>query len=77
MPMSPRERKAAFKSAVELKGTTCAAAARDAIGVTWYHLSEGLQDERPLSREVQEKFAAYIGKPVGKVFAAKRETAAA
>lgn len=75
--MTPRERKAAFKSAVELNATTCAAASAESIGVTWHHLSEGLQNLRPLSAEVQQKFADYIGVPVRKVFPAKRSTAVA
>lgn len=75
--MTPRERKAAFKSAVELNGTTCKAASADVIGVTWDHLSQGLQNLRPLSQDVQHKFAAYIGRPVGKVFPAKRSSVAA
>lgn len=77
MTMTPRERKAAFKHAVELNGTTCTAASADVIGVTWHHLSEGLQNLRPLSAEVQEKFAAYIGQPVKKVFPAKKSPVAA
>lgn len=73
MPMTPLERKAAFKHAVTMKETTLEAASRESIGVTWLHLSLGLNEEetkRGLSDEVKQKFAAYIGKPVEEAFGA-------
>lgn len=77
MPMTPLERKAAFKHAVTMNETTLDQAARDGCGVTWLHLSEGIAERRPLSDDVQEKFAAYIGRARDEVFASKSaETAA-
>src|SRR5690349_5606729 len=68
MPMTPLERKAAFKHQTTLDQTTLESAARSQCGVTWLHLSEGIADRRPLSLEVQQKFAAYIGRSVEDVF---------
>lgn len=68
MAMTPLQRKAAFKAAVTMNQTTLDAAATDACGVTWFHLSEGLANRRALSAEVQAKFAAYIGRSVRSVF---------
>lgn len=73
MPMTPLERKAAFKHAVTMKETTLEAASREVIGVTWIHLSQGINEEetrRGLSPEVKQKFADYIGRPVKEVFGA-------
>lgn len=68
MPMTPLERKAAFKHQVTLDETTLDAAAKAVCGVTWLHLSEGIADRRALSAEVREKFATYIARPVADVF---------
>lgn len=76
MPMTGLERKAAFKHAVTMNETTLDAAARDACGVTWFHLSQGIADERDLSAEVKEKFAAYIGRTVEDVFGTESSAAA-
>lgn len=73
MAMTPLERKAAFKHAVTMKQTTLEAASREAIGVTWLHLSLGINEEetrRGMSAEVKQKFAAYIGRTVEEVFGA-------
>ncbi len=71
MPMTPKARKAAFRYAATMKGSTLHAAAAT-MGVTLYHLQEGLRNpkRRKLSGEVQKKFAAYIGQPVESVFPA-------
>lgn len=68
--MSPNERKAAFRSQADKEGLTLNAAAFQVCGVTWFHLSQGIQNpkKRPLSEDVKQKFAAYIGRPVNKVF---------
>jgi hypothetical protein len=68
MPMSELERKAAFKSAVTMKRTTMERAARDVMGVSVHHLSEGLAGNRVLSEAVQERFAAFIGSNRAAVF---------
>jgi hypothetical protein len=68
MSMTPLERKAAFKHQTTLDETTLEAAAKSVCGVTWLHLSEGIADRRPLSGEVQQKFAAYLGRSVDDVF---------
>jgi len=66
--MDPRERKVAFKSQAAREGKTASAAANDACGVTWFHLSDGLKNKRPMSADLKQKFAAYIGKTVEDVF---------
>jgi hypothetical protein len=80
MPMTPLERKAAFKHAVTLNQTTLEAASRDVIGVTGLHLSLGINEEetrRGMSPEVKQKFAEYIGRTVEEVFGAPTEATAA
>lgn len=67
MAMTPLERKAAFKHAVTMNRTTQEAASAE-MGVTYYHLSEGIAGRRSLSAELKEKFAAYIGKSPVEVF---------
>jgi uncharacterized protein involved in copper resistance len=76
--MTPLERKAAFKHAVTMKETTLEAASRDVIGVTWMHLSLGIDEEnrRGMSDEVKAKFAKYIGKTAEEVFGDSSSTAA-
>ena len=61
MPMSELERKAAFKSAVTMKRMTMERAAREVMGVSVHHLTEGLAGRRVLSEAVEERFAAFIG----------------
>lgn len=68
MTMTPLERKAAFRHAVTMNETTLDSAAQDGCGVSWHHLSQGIAGERRLSTEVQQKFAAYIGRSVDDVF---------
>lgn len=70
MPMSPLERKAAFLYAVTMNQTTLESAAKDACGVTWFHLSQGIAhpEYRTMSDEVKQRFADYIGKTVDEVF---------
>ena len=79
MPMTPLERKAAFKHAVTMNETTLDKASREVIGVTWLHLSLAIDEEnrRGLSAEVKEKFAAYIGRSVEEVFGAESNVSAA
>jgi hypothetical protein len=66
--MSALERKAAFVYAVTLDNWTLKDASQRICGVTWHHLREGIAGLRPLGAETQEKFAAYIGRPVHEVF---------
>lgn len=68
--MDSQERKLAFKAQAARLGKTANAAALEACGVTWFHLSEGLKDNttRFLSSDVKQKFAAYIGSTVRDVF---------
>lgn len=75
MAMTPLERKAAFKHQVTLDETTLEQAAQDVCGVTWYHLSQGIAEERDLSDDVMQKFARYIQRPVRDVFGAKARVA--
>lgn len=77
--MTPGERKAAFRAQADRDGRTLSAAAYEACGVTWFHLSEGLKDlpGRPMSPEVKQKFAAYIGQSVEDVFGANEGADAA
>lgn len=69
MPMSELERKAAFKATVTMNRTTMEKAARDVMGVSFHHLSEGLANRRALSEAVEERFSAYIGRKRADVFA--------
>jgi hypothetical protein len=66
--MTPVERKAAFRARTDLDSTTLSGAAWDVCGVTWEHLGSGIAGMRPLSAEVKQKFAAYIGRTVEDVF---------
>ncbi len=74
MTMTPLERKAAFRHAITMNETTLDSAAQDVIGVSWHHLSQGIAGERRLSAEVQQKFAAYIGRPTDEVFGEATES---
>lgn len=74
--MNPAERKVAFKTQAIRDGRTYNAAAYEACGVTWFHLSDGIADKRPLSEEVKQKFAAYVGHSVEEIFGGATETAA-
>jgi hypothetical protein len=75
--MDPMERKAAFKSQADRDGRTLNAAAYEACGVTWFHLSDGIAGKRPMSDEVKQKFAAYIGRTVEDVFGVRTSASAA
>lgn len=68
--MTGEERKRAFKAAAANEGVGLAMASLTNCGVTWEHLSRGISDEyhTPLSAEVKQKFAAYLGKTVDEVF---------
>jgi hypothetical protein len=66
--MNPAERKMAFKTQAMRDSKTFNGAAYEACGVTWFHLSDGIADKRPLSDDVKQKFAAYIGQTVETVF---------
>lgn len=76
--MTGEERKRAFKAATANEGTTLSMAALTNCGVTWEHLSRGVSDEydTPLSIDVKQKFAAYIGRTVDEVFGEANESAA-
>jgi len=75
--MDPIERKMAFQTQAKRDGRTLSAAAYEACGVTWFHLSDGLADKRPMSAEVKAKFAAYIGRSVDEVFGSSEPANAA
>lgn len=66
--MTPVERKVAFRARADRARLTLNAAAYEACGVTWVHLSEGIAGRRPLGADVKQKFAAFIGHPVEEVF---------
>jgi hypothetical protein len=68
MPMSELERKAAFKSACTMKRITMERAAREVMGVSIHHLTEGIAERRALSDAVQERFSAFIGSNRAAVF---------
>lgn len=76
--MTGEERKRAFKSAAAAEGLTLAGAAHEVCGVTWEHLSSGIAnpEARPISIEVKQKFAEYIGKTVEEVFGSDDSVAA-
>jgi len=73
--MTGDERKRAFRATAADRGEKFSVAAILNCGVTWEHLSRGLSDEyqTPLSSEVKQKFAAYIGRTVEDVFGATNE----
>jgi hypothetical protein len=77
--MTGDERKRAFKSKVAADGTTLAMAALTECGVTWEHLSRGISDayETPLSADVKQKFAHYLGFSTEYVFGPSAEAGAA
>lgn len=77
MAMTSIERKAAFRAAAAMNGDGLHAAALRGCDVTWYHLSEGLENRRALSDDVKTKFAAYIGRDVADVFGSSADDAAA
>jgi len=66
--MDPIERKIAFKAQAARERKTVHAAAVEACGVTWFHLSEGVSGKRPISAKVRQRFAEYIGRPTEEVF---------
>ena len=66
MALTPLERKALFKAAVTLKGTTMAKAARQ-LGVSYNHLTLVLRGDRVGSVRLERDVAAFIGKPVNEV----------
>lgn len=66
--MTGLERKVAFRSTAEMAGMTLNAAALQVCDVTWDYLSRGIAGRSPLSVEVKQKFAAYIGRTVEEVF---------
>lgn len=69
--MTPIDRKVAFRNKATREQKTLSAAAYEVCGVTWFHLSEGIKGTgRPLSAEVKQKFAEYIGYSVRYVFGA-------
>ena len=68
MALPPIERKALFKAQITRDRMTLDSAANEVCGVTWFHLSEGLESRRSLSVEVRQKFAAYLGLTVEQVF---------
>lgn len=77
--MTAAERKAAFRARADQDGETLNAAAFKVCGVTWMHLSSGIADteKRPMSDDVKQKFAAYIGQSVEFVFGGEQASSAA
>ncbi|HXU02132.1 MAG TPA: hypothetical protein VN903_14275 [Polyangia bacterium] len=77
--MTGEERKRAFKAAAANEGTGLALAALLNCGVTWEHLSRGVSDDHatPLSADVKQKFARYIGQSVEFVFGGEQASSAA
>jgi hypothetical protein len=75
--MTGDERKRAFKAAAANEGVGLAMASLTNCGVTWEHLSRGISDvyDTPLSAEVKQKFAAYLGRTVEEVFPATAKAA--
>lgn len=66
--MDALARKIAFQAKATRNGLTLSAAAQAACGVTWFHLSEAIQGKRPVSNEVKQRFAEFIGQSVDEVF---------
>jgi len=75
--MTPNERKAAFRHQADLDRKNLGVAALEVCGVGWIHLSEGIKGNRPLSDEVKQKFAHYIGYSTEYVFGQSTDASAA
>lgn len=71
-PLSPLERRAAFRAAVTLKQTTMAKAA-SSLGVSYNHLLLVLDGRRQASRRLQHAVATFLDMPIENVFGADQE----
>jgi transcriptional regulator with XRE-family HTH domain len=67
MPMTPLQRKAAFRSAATLAQVSMATAARR-LGVSYNHLMLVLAGTREGSLELKHRIATFIGRPPADVF---------
>ena len=67
MPMTPLQRKAAFRSAATLKEVSMATAARR-LGVSYNHLMLVLAGTREGSLELKRRIADFIGYQPADVF---------
>ena len=66
-PLTPLQRRAAFKAAVTLNETSAAKVAR-AIGVSYNHLMLVLNDQRHGSDRLRRALAAFLERPEEEVF---------
>jgi transcriptional regulator with XRE-family HTH domain len=71
MPMSPLERKAAFRAAATLKEVTMANAARR-LGVSYNHLMLVLNGDRKASSALKSRIADFLGCAAPEVFEQER-----
>ena len=71
MPMSPLERKAAFRAAATLKQVTMANAARR-LGVSYNHLMLVLNGDRKASSGLKSRIADFLGCATPEVFEQER-----
>lgn len=71
MPMSPLERKAAFRAAATLKEVTMANAARR-LGVSYNHLMLVLNGDRKASSGLKSRIADFLGCAAPEVFEQER-----
>jgi hypothetical protein len=67
MPMTPLQRKAAFRSAATLQQVSMATAARR-LGVSYNHLMLVLAGTREGSLELKQRVATFIGHKAADVF---------
>lgn len=73
MPMSPIERRAAFRAAVILKQTTMTRAAAS-LGISYNHLVLVLAGNRRASRRLQSAVATFLEVSIERVFEPRRES---
>lgn len=66
-PMTPLQRKAAFKTAVTLNEITACTAARR-LGVSYNHLMLVLADQRQGSARLRVAIAGFLERPEAEVF---------
>ena len=71
-PLSPLERRAAFRAAVTLKETTMAKAA-SSLEVSYNHLLLVLDGRRQASQRLQHAIAIFLDMPLENVFGAGQE----
>lgn len=76
MNLTANQRKALFVAKAVEDGLTFEKAAEMHAKCGWPHLKAGLLGKRVLSNEVKANVAAYVGRPVRKLFPAERAQAA-